>query len=190
MSTSCSCVRCAHHGMHCVGGRRPTWVHKASMVLRAVTSVLCAMAVRYIGLSGNCTNNSPHPPLSITPYRTPPPLSITPYRTPPPRSITPCCTPPPRSITPCCTPPPRSITPCHTPHPLLYHTLPHPTPSLYHTMPHPTPLALPHHVTPHSPCSIIPPHTPLRIHLTLSRHPAHHPSLSYSTYPFPYSHQN
>ena len=73
MSTSCSCVRSAHHGMHCEGGRRPTWVHKASMVLRAVTSVSCAMAVCFIGLSGNCTNNSPHPPRSITPCHTPHP---------------------------------------------------------------------------------------------------------------------
>ena len=178
MSTSCSCVRCAHHGMHCVGSRSPTWVHTASMVLRAVTSVSCTMAVRYIGLSGNCTNNSPHTPRSITPCHTPPPHSITPCRTPPPHSITPCCTPPPHSITPCCTPPPHSITPCHTPHP-----------SLYHTMSHPTPLALSHLAAPHPPRSITPCHTPLRIHLTLSRHPAHHPSLSYSTYPFPYSHQ-
>ena len=49
------------HGMHCEGGRSPIWCCKCTQPQCAVTSVSCAMAVRYIGLSGNHTNTSPHP---------------------------------------------------------------------------------------------------------------------------------
>ena len=154
-----------------------------------VQSLLCCvqwLSVTYIGLSGNCTNTSPHPSSHYhTTLHPTPARSIThpaPHPTSHPTLLTlshhpaphPTSHPTPSyTITPPCTPPHL------TPHPFLhYHTTLHPTPPhtppLLTLSPHPAPHPTSHyhtksHTTP--PCSITPPCTLL--HLTLSNHAAY-----------------
>ena len=141
--------------------------HSFNGVMHFVQSLLCCvqwLSVTYIGLSGNCTNTSPHPSLHYHTTLHPTPARSITHPAPHPTSHpTPSYTITHSAPHPTSHPTPSyTITPpCTPPHLTLSHQVAHHPSLLNHTTLHPTP---PHTI---KPCR-----------------------LRYPTYPFPCSHQN